>query len=287
MDEVGQKLREARLAKGYTLDDLQKITKIQKRYLIAIEEGNFDALPGNFYVRAFIKQYADSVGLDGDKLLKQYEDALPSLQPQETVTSTIEEQPTSREQKNYKHNWWTRNRRYMPQIIIIALVVIVIGGIWIIAAKRNHANQQQMIAQPSSVKITSSSSSKKTSSSSSSQSSSSSSSQSKQINIQQASVNGSLQTFNITDAPQNNNQITISTNNQASSWTSVIIGGRTVYQGVVTTATPHTINVPNGTKQVIIRSGNAPKTTIKVNNKDVNINDGVKTTVRTLTFNYK
>ena len=65
--EVGERLKEARQAKGYTLDDLQQITKIQKRYLVAIEEGNLNVLPGNFYARAFIKQYADTVGLNGDQ----------------------------------------------------------------------------------------------------------------------------------------------------------------------------------------------------------------------------
>jgi cytoskeletal protein RodZ len=81
MDEIGQKLRDARIQKGYTIDDLQQITKIQKRYLIAIEEGNFDALPGDFYVRAFIKQYADTVGLDGDALLTQFQQDIPEPQP--------------------------------------------------------------------------------------------------------------------------------------------------------------------------------------------------------------
>lgn len=284
MDEVGQKLRAARIAKGYTLDDLQKITKIQKRYLIAIEEGNFDALPGNFYVRAFIKQYADSVGLDGSKLLQQYEDALPSLTPQEKVHQE-NQQPISREQKNTSHSWWVHNRRYMPQIIIIALVVIVIGGIWIIAAKRNHT-EQAAIPQTSSVKISSSSASKSTSSVSHSLSSSSSS-QSPQLDVKQTSVNGGMQTFTITNAPQNNNQITLSALPNASSWTSVSVGGRVVYQGVITATAPQTINIPNGVKQVIVKSGNAPKTTVKINNKDVNINNGVSTTVRTLTFDYK
>lgn len=46
--EVGKKLHDARVAKGYTLDDLQQATKIQKRYLIAIEDEKFDELPGDF-----------------------------------------------------------------------------------------------------------------------------------------------------------------------------------------------------------------------------------------------
>ncbi|GAA3323778.1 hypothetical protein GCM10020331_049010 [Ectobacillus funiculus] len=47
--ELGQKLREAREAKGLSLDQLQEMTKkIQKRYLVSIEEGNYDVLPGEF-----------------------------------------------------------------------------------------------------------------------------------------------------------------------------------------------------------------------------------------------
>ena len=46
--EVGKKLHDARVAKGYTLDDLQQATKIQKRYLIAIEDEKCEELPGDF-----------------------------------------------------------------------------------------------------------------------------------------------------------------------------------------------------------------------------------------------
>ncbi len=89
MDEIGQKLRDARIEKGYTIDDLQQITKIQKRYLIAIEEGHFDALPGDFYVRAFIKQYADTVGLDGDELLTQFQQDIPEPQPKNMLLNQL------------------------------------------------------------------------------------------------------------------------------------------------------------------------------------------------------
>ena len=48
MNEIGEILKEARIEQGYTLDDLQQTTKIQKRYLQAIEDGNVDILPGRF-----------------------------------------------------------------------------------------------------------------------------------------------------------------------------------------------------------------------------------------------
>ena len=53
MTELGTILKEARIAKNLSLDDLQEITKIQKRYLIGIEEGNYSLMPGKFYVTSF------------------------------------------------------------------------------------------------------------------------------------------------------------------------------------------------------------------------------------------
>jgi cytoskeletal protein RodZ len=76
--ELGNRLKEARLAKGLSLDDLQSITKIQKRYLVGIEEGDYSTMPGNFYVRAFIKQYAEAVQLDPEEIFQTYKDEIPS-----------------------------------------------------------------------------------------------------------------------------------------------------------------------------------------------------------------
>lgn len=46
MTELGIRLKEAREEKAMSLDDLQAATKIQKRYLTALEEGNYDIIPG-------------------------------------------------------------------------------------------------------------------------------------------------------------------------------------------------------------------------------------------------
>ena len=78
LTELGNRLKEARLVKGLSLDDLQEITKIQKRYLIGIEEGNFSSMPGKFYVRAFIKQYAEAVGLEPEEIFEKFNSEIPN-----------------------------------------------------------------------------------------------------------------------------------------------------------------------------------------------------------------
>src|SRR5690606_37042073 len=60
-------------------------TKIRVRYLEAIEEENFSVLPGNFYVRAFIKSYAEAVGLNPDEILRMYQNVIPSSQTEVNV----------------------------------------------------------------------------------------------------------------------------------------------------------------------------------------------------------
>ena len=75
MSGIGEKLRKAREAKGLSISEIEKTTKIQSRYLEAIENNEFDKLPGDFYVRAFIRQYAQIVGLDGKELLNEYSEA--------------------------------------------------------------------------------------------------------------------------------------------------------------------------------------------------------------------
>jgi cytoskeletal protein RodZ len=76
--ELGNRLKEARIAKGLSLDDLQSMTKIQKRYLIGIEEGNHASMPGNFYVRAFIKQYAEALNINPDEIFEAYKNEIPA-----------------------------------------------------------------------------------------------------------------------------------------------------------------------------------------------------------------
>lgn len=143
--EIGKKLQQARQKKGYTLDDLQQITKIQKRYLIAIEDEKFDELPGDFYVRAFVKQYANTVGLDGEELLREYDDELPKAKTQEYSNHIAEAVESRATQKKTISNGVNRSRRYLPTIIITCVIVLILGAIWVMAIARNHRDSSTRI----------------------------------------------------------------------------------------------------------------------------------------------
>ena len=67
-DGVGRTLREARTRRKVELAEVEAATKIRVRYLRAIENEEWDLLPGDTYARAFIRAYATHLGLDGERL---------------------------------------------------------------------------------------------------------------------------------------------------------------------------------------------------------------------------
>jgi len=69
---IGQRLREARAARGLALADVQARTKIRSEYLRAMEEERWEALPGSAYARAFLRTYGNFLGLDGPALANEY-----------------------------------------------------------------------------------------------------------------------------------------------------------------------------------------------------------------------
>lgn len=143
MTGLGDRLKEARKVKGYTLDDLQDITKIQKRYLSSIEKEEYQAMPGSFYVRAFIKQYAEAVDLDADEMLSLYKGSA------ETVEAVEEEErqkaaPTLSRSRSRSSGQLTE---VMPKIIValfIIVIILVVTFLW----RHNAANNAGTPSQP-------------------------------------------------------------------------------------------------------------------------------------------
>lgn len=72
MDEIGHILREARENKGLSLEEAQAQTRINARYLNALENGQYSALPTPVHARGFLRNYARFLGLDAQPLLSRY-----------------------------------------------------------------------------------------------------------------------------------------------------------------------------------------------------------------------
>jgi cytoskeleton protein RodZ len=68
---VGPKLREARTRRRLSLAEVEAETKIRGRYLQAIENEDWDQLPGDIYARAFIRTYGGFLGIDGERLAEE------------------------------------------------------------------------------------------------------------------------------------------------------------------------------------------------------------------------
>jgi len=76
MNSFCEKLRIARESRGFSLEDLVAKTRIQRKFLEAVEEGKFSILP-QIYIRAFIRSYAKALGLNEDDMVREYDEMFP------------------------------------------------------------------------------------------------------------------------------------------------------------------------------------------------------------------
>jgi len=114
MSAVGEQLRQARLAKGISLEDIALETRISSRYLLALERDDYDQLPGAIFSRNFARQYARCVGMDERLLEQALERSLPKP-PEVPVEQLLQSNSVIRvapltESLNFDPSTWRRAR---------------------------------------------------------------------------------------------------------------------------------------------------------------------------------
>ncbi len=72
MKEIGKLLQQTREEKGISLDEISKETKIQKRFLTQLEEGNFSSFSGEVYLKGALRNYAEAVGLKPQEIINLF-----------------------------------------------------------------------------------------------------------------------------------------------------------------------------------------------------------------------
>jgi cytoskeletal protein RodZ len=139
---IGQKLRELRLARGLSLEDVRHQTHISRAMLIAMENDDIAAFGSLTYARKFFASYAGHLGVDAADFLRHFHphglrgviDFHSYLQP-----------PTDRVINGRAND---RNRATVPALIaLIALILTAAAGYW--AGRQTTAAPQEAVAPPS------------------------------------------------------------------------------------------------------------------------------------------
>jgi cytoskeleton protein RodZ len=129
-ESLGEKLRQAREAKGLTLSDVAEQTRISSLYLEAIENDEYKILPGGIFNKGFVKSYAKFVGINEQEALMDYQAVLAR-----SDGATADGEPRA-----YRPEVLTDDRSgsMLPTIIAAALVLIVmtVGILYLVSYLR-------------------------------------------------------------------------------------------------------------------------------------------------------
>ena len=125
---IGQVLKEKRTSLGLGLSEAEQLTQVQKLYIVALETDDYKALPGDFYIKAYLKQYAEKLGLNADRIIQAYdegkgitvEDKEDILENYHFVKPSERVEPEEEVPKTWRH--------YVPIISLsVAALLIVVG----------------------------------------------------------------------------------------------------------------------------------------------------------------
>ncbi|HEM3179895.1 cytoskeleton protein RodZ [Streptococcus suis] len=134
---IGEVLRTAREGRGWTFVDLQRITKIQAKYLQALEYNDFDFIANSDDVQSILKAYAETLELDADVLLDAYET--------NSLVKYYEDEEEELRSSELKRSYKVRKRKknsYLPLIyLLLATGLIIIFVTYIVHSRlQNRAS---------------------------------------------------------------------------------------------------------------------------------------------------
>ena len=141
-------LKELRESKDYSLDEISDFTKIDIKYLIAIEEGEFSSL-SNVYMRLFLRSYCKYIGADSQKALSDYEFYTLGKKPSQSKSFSIKE-PIKRENNeadifetdlNLSQISPSKVRGIIVTIIVIVICFLLVNNI----AKKQEGDESDLL----------------------------------------------------------------------------------------------------------------------------------------------
>ena len=282
---IGEILKRARQTKGYTLDDLQQITKIQKKYLIAIEENDFDLMPGEFYTRAFIKQVAETVGGDGVRLLEEFALETPRqvggipesesvLSDKKFISSRLS---NTRDSQTSIHKAWEQWKNYLPTILLGMLAVAIVFAIVQSLTNTRSTVKPTVVTTTVTAQNTTTAEQSATTTVAETTQSTTTTKETKETTIRYSYANGNslYYTAKLADFPAN---LVVTNRAKTQLWARITANQKVVADGAPTTGQQLVGSIPEGTNSIVLNFGYTPVGTITLAGQEIEIPDGVSAT---------
>lgn len=123
MFEIGSSLREARTRQGFDFTEMEFRTKVRAKYLRALEAEQFEQLPGHTYIKGFLRTYAESLGMDGQLYVDEYNSRYV-VGEEERPLRTRRVPTQSRHQRQHRES----------RLVVIAVTAMILLTALVIAA---------------------------------------------------------------------------------------------------------------------------------------------------------
>jgi cytoskeleton protein RodZ len=148
MAAFGEGLRREREMRNISLDEIAATTKIGTRLLRALEEEQFDLLPGGIFNKGYVRAYAKYVGIDEEKAIAGYLQAAHQAAP--GGHAVADQNPSSRFERSSRNMASAGRRSPLPVVpILIALVVVAgVAGGWRVYREHQLDRQHRAAIEP-------------------------------------------------------------------------------------------------------------------------------------------
>jgi hypothetical protein len=138
MPDIGSTLRDARIRARIDMAEVEARTKIRAKYLRAIENEEWDMLPGPVYVKSFLRTYGDYLGLDSRMLVEEFKRRYE--QPAEHELQPIASLRRDREREREREHRGRPRFTPPPWAAIVAVLIVVVIVLYVIGSIGGGSN---------------------------------------------------------------------------------------------------------------------------------------------------
>jgi cytoskeleton protein RodZ len=254
MGAFGDKLRREREMRGITLAEIAESTKISTRHLKALEDDQFELLPGGVFNRGFVRAYARFLGINEEQTVADYVAASNEQEPRaDKFPLEIHEKEDNSPPLNPK-------RSVLPVVLALVALILLVGGwaYWVKYKSSRSETRNRPSVSPPTQSLT-----ETTPSAPSATQAQPAKTAEPQLTDVAAKAGGS-------ESQDQSNSISIVIKAKQDSWVSVAADDEVLWEGVLYANTERTIQAKSG-KELVLKTGNAAGIEVSYNGKPLGV----------------